>query len=110
MQKRYAMVLLALLGLTGALAQGQTVSSNWLLEMIMVGVPQTQIVRDPLVRGMYYMCWTDGRNRYGYKFSRRNFDSKLTQLQPGSRASLGTMLAMSPDSWTPQDEATCWSK
>ena len=111
MKRRYTIVLVAVLALAGTLAQGQTASTNWLLEMMMVGVPQTKVVRDPLVRGQYYLCWTDGSNRYGIKFSRRSFDNKLTQLQPGGASSLGAMLASSTTGgWTPQDEATCWTK
>lgn len=107
MKKRYTVALLMLL-VFGLLTQVQAQSANWLLALVMVGMPQTQVVRDKADRSKYFLCWTDGSTRYGLKFSRRGFDSKLMQLQPGGRAGLGAILTLDPGGWTPQDDTTCW--
>ena len=86
----------------------QAAAQNWILEAVMVGIPQTQIVRDTKDRSRYYLCWSDGTSRYGIKFSRRNFDSALTNLAPGGRAALATVVKLDPGGWTAADEKLCW--
>jgi hypothetical protein len=98
--------LLVLLG-AGLLAQVQAQSMNALLQLVMVGLPQTQVVRDSADRSRYYLCWTDGLNHYGFKFSRRSFDDKLAQLRPGAHAALGSLLTLDPGGWTAADDKTC---
>jgi len=93
-----------------ALPRVQAGATNWLLEMVMVGIPQTQVVRDPRIRSRYYLCWTDGSQRYGLKFSRNGFNSALTGMQLGERASLIDLLDLDPDGWTAADERVCWGK
>jgi hypothetical protein len=107
MNKRHVLALLLFLAL-GMLTQVQAQSLNWLLQMVVVGIPQTQVVRDKVDRSKYYLCWTDGSNRYGMKFSRRSFDYKLAQLPLGGRAALGSVLTLDPGGWTPTDDRTCW--
>jgi len=109
MNKRHIVVLVALTGLltAGLLPNVQAQSMNALLQLVMVGIPQTQVVRDAVDRSRYYLCWTDGTNHYGFKFSRRSFDDKLAQLRPGAHAGLGSLLTLDPGGWTAADDKTC---
>jgi hypothetical protein len=107
MSKGRMIVLMVLLA-CGLLTQVQAQSVNWLLQVVVGGIPQTQVVRDPLDRSRYYLCWTDGTNHYGTKFSRRSFDDWLGQMKPGSRTPLGSVLTLDPGGWTAADDRTCW--
>ncbi|CAG0939798.1 hypothetical protein GPROT2_00743 [Gammaproteobacteria bacterium] len=108
MSRRMTIAMMLLSICICALPRVQAQATNWLLEAVMVGVPQTQIVRDPKNRSRYYLCWSDGSQRYGLKFSRTSFNSALTGLQPGQRASLGNVLKLDPGGWTAYDERLCW--
>lgn len=69
MSRRMTIAMMLLSICICALPRVQAQATNWLLEAVMVGVPQTQIVRDPKNRSRYYLCWSDGSQRYGLKFS-----------------------------------------
>lgn len=106
MKKRYMIAVVVPLAF-GLLPQVQAATANWLLELVMVGIPQTQVVRDTLDRSKYYLCWTDGTHRYGVKFSRRGFDSRLGQVAPGGRAALSSVMTLDAGGWTPKDDLVC---
>ena len=99
----------AILSLTMASAAvAQTTSPNWFQEFLLVGAPQTKVVRHPLDRSRYYLCWQEGTSRYGLAFRRGALDDKLKAMKPGSSASLSTMVAASQSPWTAADERVCW--
>ncbi len=108
MKKQMTIALMLLSICICTLPRVQAQATNWLLEAIMVGIPQTQLVRDSRNRNRYYLCWSDGTNRYGMKFSRRNLDAALGAVQPGKRAPLADVLTLDSGGWTAVDERTCW--
>lgn len=99
----------AVLSLTlASAASAQTTSPNWLQEFLLVGATQTKVVRHPLDRTRYYLCWQEGTSRYGLAFRRGTLDGKLKAMKPGSSASLSTMVSASQSRWTAADERVCW--
>ncbi|MEO7387279.1 MAG: hypothetical protein ABIX37_10120 [Gammaproteobacteria bacterium] len=91
-------------------------TSNWLNEAVLVRLPQSEIVRHPIDNGKYYLCWTDGVNRYGVAFRRSQLDSKIRSIPRAGRASVATlMLAPGIDAppitpWQASDYKVCWPK
>jgi hypothetical protein len=110
MNKRIAIALTLLTACACALPRVQAQATNWLLEVVMVGIPQTQIVRDTKDKNRYYLCWSDGSARYGLKFSRRNLDYALGRMPMGGRAQLGSVFKLDPGGWSATDEKLCWPK
>ena len=86
----------------------QAATPSWIEEFILVRAPQTRVVRHPVDRGKFYLCWQEGTSRYGLSFRRSNFDDKLRAIKPGGSASLGTMLPISQGTWTAEDQKMCW--
>jgi hypothetical protein len=105
MKARYiALLILAFVG--GGVVHAQ--SPNWLLELMVVRAPQTQVARHPSDKGKFYLCWQDGADRYGIYFRKRNFDDRLRTIQPGTQVSLSSILSINESGWTAQDEKICW--
>ncbi len=103
--------LAAVLSLTlASAAVAQTASPSWIQDFLLVGAPQTKVVRHPLDRSRYYLCWQEGNNRFGLAFRRGVLDDKLKAMKPGSSASLSTMMSASQSPWTAADEKTCWGE
>lgn len=101
--------LVALLSLSlASAAVAQTASPSWIQDFLLVGATQTKVVRHPLDRSRYYLCWQEGTNRYGLAFRRGSLDDRLKAMKPGSSASLSTMMSASRSPWTAADEKTCW--
>lgn len=87
-------------------------SANWLLEAIYVRSFQTQIMRHPSKSDLYYLCWTDGVERSGFKFSRRNFNRSLRSVEPGVRIHLSDLFMSQAggDAWSATDDRVCWGR
>jgi len=92
-------------------------TSNWLNEAVTVRLPQSEIVRHPIDNGKYYLCWTDGINRFGVAFRRTQLDSKIRSIPRAGRASVATLMTSAPTSsapviaaWSASDEKVCWPK
>jgi len=83
---------------------------NWLVDMFLVRAPQTQVVRDPVYSGRYYLCWQESGRRYGIHFQRSRLENNLRSVRPGSRVSLSTMLAVRDSDWSKRDEQICWGR
>jgi hypothetical protein len=88
----------------------QSATTPWLEEFLLVRTPQTKVVRHPLDRSRYYLCWQDGTSRYGLAFQKGRLDDQLKALKPGSSAPLSTMFTLSNATWTAADEKICWGK
>lgn len=89
--------------------------TNWLNEAVTVRLPQSEIVRHPIDNGKYYLCWTDGVNRYGVAFRRTQLDTKIRSIPRAGRASVTSLMSgpvgaapLSP--WSASDEKVCWPK
>jgi hypothetical protein len=99
----------------GAAAIAAPSATNWLDEAITVRLPQSEIVRHPIDNGKYYLCWTDGLNRYGLAFRRSQLDAKMKSIPRAGRVSVATLM-MAPSSryssvlsgWSANDEKVCW--
>ena len=101
--------LVAVLSLTlASAAVAQTANPSWIQEFLLTGAPQTKVVRHPLDRSRYYLCWQEGTSRFGLAFRRGALDDRLKAMKPGSSASLSTMIASTRSAWTAADEKTCW--
>lgn len=90
-------------------------ATNWLNEAVTVRLPQSELVRHPIDNGKYYLCWTDGLNRFGLAFRRTQLDSKIRSIPRAGRVSVATLMAAAPtDSapmiapWSASDEKICW--
>ena len=89
-------------------------TTNWLNEAVTVRLPQSEIVRHPLDNGKYYLCWTDGVNRYGLAFRRTQLDSAIRTIPRAGRASVASLMAAPTLSapviaaWSANDEKICW--
>jgi hypothetical protein len=101
------------MGLAMAAAAGAT-ASNWLNEAVLVRLPQSEIVRHPIDNGKYYLCWTDGANRYGLAFRRSQLDIRIRSIPRAGRASVTSLMANSTGTtpllspWTTNDSNICW--
>lgn len=88
-------------------------TANWLNEAVTVRLPQSQIVRHPIDSGKYYLCWTDGLNRYGLAFRRTELDYKLKSVPRAGRVAVTTLMGSSSSviaPWSASDESICWPK
>ena len=63
MESKRALLCLMCGLVTGAV--GAQTTSNWLMQAVSVGLPQSVLVRDAIDSGKYYLCWTDGVDRFG---------------------------------------------
>lgn len=99
----------------GAAAIAAPTTSNWLNEAITVGLPQSELVRHPIDNGKYYLCWTDGLNRYGLAFRKTALDTKIKLVPRAGRVPVATLMT-APSSrsspvlaaWSASDEKVCW--
>jgi hypothetical protein len=94
--------------LSGAVAQ--TATPNWIQEYLFVRAPQTKVVRHPIDRARYYLCWQEGTQRFGMAFRRASLEDKLRALKPGSSAPLSALLGTSTTAWSAADERVCWGR
>jgi hypothetical protein len=90
-------------------------TTNWLNEAVTVRLPQSEIVRHPIDNGKYYLCWTDGLNRYGLAFRRSKLDTQIRSIPRAGRASVTSLMTSSTDGsvlspWSAGDEKICWPK
>jgi|CXWL01.1.fsa_nt_gi hypothetical protein len=98
----------------GAAAVAAPTTSNWLNEAVTVRLPQSEIVRHPIDNGKYYLCWTDGVNRYGLAFRRTRLDTSIRSIPRAGRASVTSLMTASTSSgsvisaWSASDEKICW--
>ncbi|MEZ5565152.1 MAG: hypothetical protein R3F24_06365 [Gammaproteobacteria bacterium] len=106
---------LATAAVTAAVAT--SVASNWINDLVYVQLPQSEIVRHPIDNGKYYLCWTDGVNRYGLAFRRTQLDAKIRSIPRAGRASVAALMAAPPVDrspaiapWKVSDEKVCWPK
>ena len=83
-------------------------TTNWLNEAVTVRLPQSEIVRHPIDTGKYYLCWTDGFNRYGMAFRRSNLDTKLKSVPRAGRVAVTSLLTSDTATWSATDEKICW--
>jgi len=94
-------------------AAASAAANNWLTEAMAVRLPQSQIVRHPIDNGKYYLCWTDGQDRYGVAFRRHQLDARLRSIPRAGSVPVTSLLAASAGTpggtpWTARDEAVCW--
>ncbi len=95
----------------GALAGavGATTAPNWIAGVLMSGATQTTVVRHPIDKQRYYLCWTDGSSRYGLSFRKSKLNDQLRVLAPGGRQQLSNMLSsVVIGDWKAADERLCW--
>ena len=88
-------------------------TTNWLYDAITVGLPQSEIVRHPIDSGRYYLCWTDGLNRYGTAFRRTTLDNQLKSIPRGGRVAVASLMASGTTTtavWSASDDAVCWPR
>lgn len=90
-------------------------TTNWLNEAVTVRLPQSDIVRHPIDNGKYYLCWTDGSNRYGVAFRRSKLDTQIRSIPRAGRASVTALMLDSSEGsvlspWSAGDEKICWPK
>lgn len=90
-------------------------TTNWLNEAVTVRLPQSEIVRHPIDNGKYYLCWTDGYNRYGLAFRRSKLDNQIRSIPRAGRVSVTSLMTSSTDGsvlspWSAGDEKICWPK
>lgn len=90
-------------------------TTNWLNEAVTVRLPQSEIVRHPVDNGKYYLCWTDGVNRYGLAFRRSKLDTQIRSIPRAGRASVTSLMysssagsVLSP--WSASDAKVCWPR
>jgi hypothetical protein len=88
-------------------------TTNWLNEAVTVRLPQSEIVRHPIDNGKYYLCWTDGLNRYGLAFRRSRLDTQIRSIPRAGRVSVTSLMTSSTDGsvlspWSASDEKVCW--
>ena len=88
-------------------------TTNWLNEAVTVRLPQSEIVRHPIDNGKYYLCWTDGLNRYGLAFRRSRLDTQIRSIPRAGRASVTSLMTSSSDcsvlsAWSASDVKVCW--
>ena len=103
--------LLAILSITLLpAAVAQSVSPSWIEEYLLIRAPQTKVVRHPIDKSRYYLCWQEGNNRFGMAFRRSNLEDRLRAMKPGSSANLSTMFPTRQSGWTAADERVCWGK
>jgi len=101
--------LLAILSITLLpAAVAQSVSPSWIEEYLLIRAPQTKVVRHPIDKSRYYLCWQEGSNRFGLAFRRGSLEDRLKAMKPGSSANLSTMVGASRSAWTAADERVCW--
>lgn len=91
-------------------AVAQAASPSWIQEYILVRAPQTKVVRHPIDKARYYLCWQEGNDRFGMAFRRGNLEDKLRALKPGGSAPLSAMLGANQSTWTAADEKVCWGR
>jgi len=100
----------------GAAAVAAPIPANWLNEAVTVRLPQSEIVRHPIDNGKYYLCWTDGVNRYGLAFRRTQLDTKIRSIPRAGRVSVAALMAAGPVDgpviapWSASDAKVCWPK
>ena len=92
----------------GAAALSAQAATNWIQEAVMVRLPQSEVVRHPVDNGKYYLCWTDGKDRYGMAFRRSKLDQQIRSIPRASRASVAGLLGEATSSWSASDEKICW--
>lgn len=98
----------------GAAAIAAPVTSNWLNEAVTVRLPQSQLVRHPIDNTKYYLCWSDGTNRYGLAFRKSQLDAKMKAIPRAGRVPVALMMSSSSGSgsvlapWSAADERICW--
>lgn len=92
---------------------GAAPTANWIQEVMAVRLFQTTLVRHPFDSGKYYLCWTDGTERFGVAFRRGELDKRLRSLPQGSRTPVMNVLASSHSAgalstWSAADSRLCW--
>ena len=103
--------LVAVLSLTLASASvAQTASPSWIQEYLFVRAPQTKVMRHPVDKSRYYLCWQEGSDRFGIAFRRGSLEDKLRALKPGSSAPLSSLLGATRSGWTAADDRVCWGR
>ncbi len=103
--------IVAVVSLTLASATvAQTASPSWIQEYLLIRAPQTKVVRHPMDKSRYYLCWQEGDNRFGMAFRRGSLEDKLRSMRPGSSAPLSAMLGTSQTAWSAADEKVCWGR
>lgn len=91
-------------------------TTNWLNDAVTVRLPQSELVRHPIDNGKYYLCWTDGVNRFGLAFRRSQLDTKIRSIPRAGRVPVAALMAPSTASanpispWTASDATICWPK
>ncbi len=88
----------------------QSATATWIEEFAIVRAPQTRVVRHPIDRARYYLCWQEGTSRFGMAFQKGKLDDQLRALKPGSSASMATMFSLSQSTWTAADDNICWGR
>ncbi|MBN8281279.1 MAG: hypothetical protein J0M16_11765 [Gammaproteobacteria bacterium] len=90
-------------------------SATWLSDAMTMGLPQSELVRHPVDNGKYYLCWTDGLNRFGVAFRRSQLDNQLRSIPRAGRVSVATLMTTTATTnpispWSASDEKVCWPK
>lgn len=106
MESKRALLCLMCGLVTGAV--GAQTTSNWLMQAVSVGLPQSVLVRDAIDSGKYYLCWTDGVDRFGVTFRKTSLDRAFKTLPRGGRQSVSTFMGTAKPGWTSADANVCW--
>ena len=90
-------------------------TGNWLNDAVAVYMPQSELVRHPVDNGKYYLCWTDGLNRFGLAFRRSQLDNQIRSVPRAGRVSVASLMTSSSSTnpispWSASDEKICWPK
>lgn len=99
----------------GAAAIAAPGTTNWLDEAVTVRLPQSELVRHPIDNSKYYLCWSDGANRYGLAFRKSQLDAKMKAIPRAGRVPVAAMMMGSSSRsgsvlapWSTTDEKICW--
>ena len=90
-------------------------TSPWLSDAMTMGLPQSELVRHPVDNGKYYLCWTDGLNRFGVAFRRSQLDNQLRSIPRAGRVPVAALMTATATTnpispWSASDEKVCWPK
>ncbi|MEQ1803388.1 MAG: hypothetical protein ABL989_15775 [Gammaproteobacteria bacterium] len=90
-------------------------TTNWLNDAVTVQLPQSILARHPIDNGKYYLCWTDGSNRFGMAFRRSQLDNAIRSVPRAGRMPVATLMTSTASTnpispWSASDENICWPK
>ena len=100
-------------GLVGCVVLGSVAvaatAPNWIVELLVVRAPQTELVRDTLSSDQFYLCWQGRKGqRSGVRFSAQKFQDGIGTMSPGERKRLSAVITPPSAGWTQHDAEVCF--